>query len=426
MIKLSCISMITMLLIGSVSACMDERDRYSAGVLFNNNEIVEMSKIEAIGKPNVNYFKECNIVQPVTSAKPIVVLTPEIKVDMHTDDVTVTSLSVNGNTLIMELSYGGGCKTHEFNMYASSTIGESYPPVIFITLSHNANGDVCKALLRETLNFDLSNLANILTGYSSARLSIKVPSGNGTYVTQYAEWYLENTCSVKYRSHHAPEMLVTLEYAPHQITKELFPSLRLTSDPSIQTLLPIDYSKAVIAELKWLTETGIIKNLNLEKITLDATKLKSSGNWYWTKQDSSISYNGVFTYKRDSDGLIKWDNVVYMDTRKDGCGAYNDFSLPSEGLSASSIKSGNSVRNSQNELSVKVNRQCIQIQQYSLASKAAELRLVHINGRVLERNRVMFSGNGTALLPTAGLHPGVYNIIVDRSDTRMVHTFILH
>jgi hypothetical protein len=425
MIKSSIISVITILLVGRVYACIDERDMYSAGVLFNNNETMDITKIETIGKPNVNYFKNCDIAQPVTSAKPIVVLTPEIKVDMHTDAIKVESLSVQGNTLIMTMSYSGGCKTHEINMYASSGMGKSIPPVLFLTLSHNANNDMCEALPRETLNFDLTNLSSIIAGYSSARLSIQVPNGDGTYVTKYAEWYLQNTCSVKYRSHNAPEMLVTLEYVPHQITKELFPSLRLTSDPSIQTLVKIDYTKAVVGELMWLTEIGIIKNLNSDKIKLVTEKLKNSGSWYWTKQDSAISYNGVFTYKRDDSGVYHWDDVVYMDSRKNGCGSYTDFALPSESLSTSFVRMVSGGRYTPDALSVKVDKMGISIQRDASAGRTADLRMVHLSGRVLFRKQVMFSENGTAMLSTGGLHSGVYNLILDELDTRLVHTVII-
>ncbi len=422
--KTSIISLIVSLLFGFANACIDERDRYSAGVLFNNNETMDITPLESLGKSNVNYFKNCSIVQPVTSAKPVVVLTPEIKVDMHTDDVAVESLTVQGNTLIMKLSYGGGCKTHEFNLYASSSIGESYPPVIFLTLSHNANGDACKALLSETVYFDLSNLSGIITGYSSARLSIKVPAGSGTYVSKYAEWYLQNTCSVKYRSHYAPEMLVTLEYAVHQITKERFPSLRLTSDPSIQTLVKINYSKYVTTELKWLSETGILKNFNSDKINLVADKLSDGGSWYWTKQDSVISYNGVFTYKKDDTGVLHWDSV-YMDMRKDGCGSYTDFALPSESLNASSVKILSRARYTPDALSVNVGRQAIHIQRDAFAGRVTDICMVHLSGRVQFRKQVMFSESGNAVLSIDGLRAGVYNMIVSAPDAQMMRKVII-
>jgi hypothetical protein len=425
MIKASIISVIVMLLSGYVHACIDERDMYSAGVLFNNNERINSTKIETIGKSNVNYFKNCTIAQPVTNAKPISILTPEIKPGLYNDAFDIESLSVQGNTLILKVVYAGGCKTHDFDMYASSAIGESFPPVLFLTVSHNANNDMCKALLRETINFDLSNLVNLVSGYFSVNLSIQIPKGDGSYNSKNVAWYLPNSCTVKYRSHNAPEMLVTLEYVSHQITKELFPSLRLTSDPSIQTLVPIDYTKAVVAELKWLTETGIVQNFNSDKINLISDKLKGSGNWYWTKQDSSISYNGVFTYKRDDSGGLNWDNVVYMDSRKNGCGSYSDFALPPESLNASSVTTVSRGHYIPDALSIIADRQNIHIQQNTFSVRTAEFQLVHLSGRVVYKKSVIFSESGKALLPINGLHSGMYTVIVNESGKHLVRKIVI-
>lgn len=425
MIKASIISVIVMLMSGYVYACIDERDMYSAGVLFNNNETMNIAKIDPIGKSNVNYFKNCTVAESVTNAKPVAILTPEIKADLFNDAFQVESLSVQGNILIMKVIYSGGCKTHEFSLYAHREIGESIPPVLFLTVSHNANNDMCKALLRETINFDLSSIVNIITDYSSVNLSIQIPKGDGSYNSKNVEWYLQNSCTVQYRSHYAPEMLVTLEYVPHQITKELFPSLRLTSDPSIQTLVPIDYSKAVAAELKWLTETGIVQNFNSDKTNFISDKLNGSGRWYWTKQDSAISYNGVFTYKRDDSGVLNWDNVVYMDSRKNGCGSYSDFALPPENLNTSSVTTVSRAHNIPDALSIIVDKQSIHIQQNTFSAKTAELQLVHLSGRVVYKKSVMFSDSGKALLPINGLHSGMYTVMVNESGKHLVRKIVI-
>lgn len=51
-----------------------------------------------------------------------------------------------------------GCKDHEFEMFSSGEYGKSYPPKLIIFLKHVNNGDMCKALLTETLEFDLSSI----------------------------------------------------------------------------------------------------------------------------------------------------------------------------------------------------------------------------------------------------------------------------
>lgn len=74
------------------------------------------------------------------------------------DAFQVVSAEVKGDILELTVSYGGGCQDHEWKMYATEKYAKSYPPKLSIFLDHNANGDMCKALLRETLKFDLTNI----------------------------------------------------------------------------------------------------------------------------------------------------------------------------------------------------------------------------------------------------------------------------
>ncbi|MFX0174459.1 MAG: hypothetical protein ACFE9L_21485 [Candidatus Hodarchaeota archaeon] len=74
------------------------------------------------------------------------------------DAVAFNKVTLDKNLLIIEVSYGGGCRQHFFALIGSNVFMESYPVQTNIVLSHNANDDPCEALLTETLNFDLSPL----------------------------------------------------------------------------------------------------------------------------------------------------------------------------------------------------------------------------------------------------------------------------
>lgn len=73
--------------------------------------------------------------------------------------IQITSVSINGNIMTIEVSYSGGCKLHEFQVIGSSMIAKSMPPIRSMQLIHTSNGDECKKLINETLTIDVSDLA---------------------------------------------------------------------------------------------------------------------------------------------------------------------------------------------------------------------------------------------------------------------------
>lgn len=68
------------------------------------------------------------------------------------DFVAISSSGLKGDKLILMLINGGGCQQHTFQLNWDGT----FPAQAVLELSHNANGDTCKAIIRERLQFDLS------------------------------------------------------------------------------------------------------------------------------------------------------------------------------------------------------------------------------------------------------------------------------
>jgi hypothetical protein len=77
---------------------------------------------------------------------------------LESDPFRILETEIEGDILSITVSYGGGCKDHEFTMFSSGQYGKSYPPKLILFLKHVSNGDMCKALLTETLQFDLSSI----------------------------------------------------------------------------------------------------------------------------------------------------------------------------------------------------------------------------------------------------------------------------
>ena len=71
----------------------------------------------------------------------------------------IDTVEVKGNTLFIHVSYGGGCRTHEFQVIGSLAIAKSFPPIRALQLVHNANDDMCRAIVRSVIEVDLEEVA---------------------------------------------------------------------------------------------------------------------------------------------------------------------------------------------------------------------------------------------------------------------------
>lgn len=89
------------------------------------------------------------------------------------DPFTIKSIMVDKDILKVEVTYGGGCKDHEFVLIGSNVFMESDPVQTKVVLSHNANNDLCEKLILEELEFDLSPLKHTYQqSYSDASAEI--------------------------------------------------------------------------------------------------------------------------------------------------------------------------------------------------------------------------------------------------------------
>ncbi|WP_159517889.1 hypothetical protein [Sunxiuqinia indica] len=78
---------------------------------------------------------------------------------LRNDPVSINDVVIEGDKLIISLSYSGGCAEHEFNLARihPSCGTPPLPPPTF-QLKHNANGDACEAWITDTLAFNISRL----------------------------------------------------------------------------------------------------------------------------------------------------------------------------------------------------------------------------------------------------------------------------
>tara|TARA_B100000073_G_C23546239_1_gene498233 strand:+ start:121 stop:549 length:429 start_codon:yes stop_codon:yes gene_type:complete len=80
--------------------------------------------------------------------------------DFPMDHYGVNEIKLDGNELSVNVTYGGGCEDHIFNLVMEPNYWLGIPPVYYyFYLSHNANNDACYALIADhNLCFDISEL----------------------------------------------------------------------------------------------------------------------------------------------------------------------------------------------------------------------------------------------------------------------------
>lgn len=74
------------------------------------------------------------------------------------DAFDIQEMKVKGDSLIVVVSYGGGCQTHEFSLKTNGAFMKSLPVQLNLSLEHNANKDMCRAYLTQRLAFDLNQI----------------------------------------------------------------------------------------------------------------------------------------------------------------------------------------------------------------------------------------------------------------------------
>jgi len=110
-----------------------------------------------------------------------VTLDPSENLRDRGDRTTISRVEVVGDYLSMNVSYSGGGKEHEFNLISDGRHSATYPPEVELVLRHNANDDMCRSYLDETLFFDLKPLQYVGT----TRIVIRLINNENLYEYNY-------------------------------------------------------------------------------------------------------------------------------------------------------------------------------------------------------------------------------------------------
>ena len=70
----------------------------------------------------------------------------------------ILSATINEDILNLVVSYSGGCKEHNLNLYYTGFFAKSLPPQIKLHLIDAQEEDFCRQLITDTLLYNLSNV----------------------------------------------------------------------------------------------------------------------------------------------------------------------------------------------------------------------------------------------------------------------------
>lgn len=94
-------------------------------------------------------------------------------VDLKSDPFTFGGVRVEGDLLIVEVSYGGGCEKHDFTLLDTGIATRSIPPQHFLRLLHDAHGDACEAYITRELRFDISPFKGLYSGLDRVAIRLE-------------------------------------------------------------------------------------------------------------------------------------------------------------------------------------------------------------------------------------------------------------
>lgn len=65
------------------------------------------------------------------------------------DPLTIENAAIAGDTLVLDVSYGGGCETHDIGLCWNGAFAESDPVQVWLDVSHDDHDDECDAIVME-------------------------------------------------------------------------------------------------------------------------------------------------------------------------------------------------------------------------------------------------------------------------------------
>ncbi|MBU8922657.1 MAG: hypothetical protein KOO63_12635 [Bacteroidales bacterium] len=80
---------------------------------------------------------------------------------LQRDPVTIHGAEIDGDILMLTVTFSGGCGRHRFKLFMQPAFMESYPVQTNLYLQHTDLGDPCDAILSKDVSFDIQNISEL-------------------------------------------------------------------------------------------------------------------------------------------------------------------------------------------------------------------------------------------------------------------------
>lgn len=111
-------------------------------------------------------------------------IAPNCEAAYPDDPFTLNELETQGDLLVLDVTYGGGCRTHEFFVCWEGSFLETDPPRAPLRVFHDSNDDPCRALIYRDLYVDLGRIREAYqegTGEASGTVIVEVAGQSTVY-----------------------------------------------------------------------------------------------------------------------------------------------------------------------------------------------------------------------------------------------------
>jgi hypothetical protein len=104
------------------------------------------------------------------------------------DLITIAGTRFVGDTLVLSVTHGGGCRDHAYQLLAGTVWMESLPVQVAARLSHDANGDMCRALLSRDVKVNLTPLRDAYRrayGGTTGKIALRLEGAPAAVVYEF-------------------------------------------------------------------------------------------------------------------------------------------------------------------------------------------------------------------------------------------------
>lgn len=100
------------------------------------------------------------------------------------DPIDIFDARIEGDTLKVDIGHSGGCAEHGYALWTTRASTRSLPSQHSVLLTHDANGDMCEAYLRRTLDFSLIPIRRLHQGEKSVVVLLSEFDGRLEYLLE--------------------------------------------------------------------------------------------------------------------------------------------------------------------------------------------------------------------------------------------------